>query len=210
VIARSNEPEGTLRDFDLREYSVRNYARHRRVRYLVALLCFAIVSVFTCVDFFAVLAGEGRGMLGLAIFLVSVTAFVLYLFVALCFQAIRYLAPPPVGMRIDPNGLTFVLRTGHETTVLWTKPFLFIKIYLRPATDGLPTGARFWMMTLVDRTDEDFIWRRLVPVTYLSKEAIDSVVDSATAVGLRIEREDGCTPLSSYRSIPCTQIRITP
>ena len=194
---------------DFHSLSDFNFVRHRRVQWLsVALAAGAVLSLSAIAILVATASGSAQHIPESIVY-AGIAALVGYLSVTIASWPVRMLGRPPVGLTVNAEGLTFELATGRLEVLSWAGQFTQVSLLLRPDATRLPSQSRYRLLVLRDCHDQDFPWRRVVPVTYLTHGTAERIVESAKMAGMVIKENQLSRPLSLFPSIPGTGSTIT-
>jgi hypothetical protein len=116
----------------------------------------------------------------------------------------RFWAPPPVSLSVSPQGLGFRLRDGRQLTRSWDTSTLWIELLRRTGPSPLPAEADYRLWVTRGDTDYRLAWRRVVPLTYLTEAAFDSVLHAAEDAHVSVERVDSARSLSLLKPVTKT------
>ncbi len=175
----------TSGDFELRGLSDFNYRRHRRSRWAVILLGVGSVAVlWWAADTAIVIALTRSEPLSFEGAAVAVFGSLIALIFGVSVPY-RFLAPPPLHLSVRTEGLRFECRRGRSRLVRWTGPQFAIQLADREGVAGVPEEA--WFRLRVIGRDILYFWQPVIPVTYLTKDAMLGVLAGAQHAGLKIE-----------------------
>jgi len=120
----------------------------------------------------------------------------------------RYWARPPVELSIGPDGLGFHLASGRNLELKWSNSTSRIAIVLREDDPDIPVYARFRLFIDKDGLDAKLPWRRVIPLVYVPKQALDSILAHAESAGLGISTTDVTFALTFQSSMrkPCKSV----
>ena len=121
-------------------------------------------------------------------FILGCSLLVGYLVFTLGWYPFRLWAYPPVGLVVTSDGIEFKFLRGKNSKVSWERPGLKIVILDRKLEPGEPASAELRLHMDGGRTDLRYAWKRLTPLTYLTRPAMQTVIAQAKAAGLRVRR----------------------
>lgn len=177
--------------FDLHGLSDASYQRHRSGRYLAGVLgCLALVGfVFLLVG----LVLPARSYPTSAKYLTAGVALLQgYLCFALAWTLVRLWARPPIAMEVNVAGIELWTLSGESFHFAWEDESFGIELLDRRADSRTPADAwyRMWVSE-GGAADWGLVWRRLVPIIYIPRPALERVLAVASSLGLRVVRTEG-------------------
>jgi hypothetical protein len=176
--------------FDLRQLSAANFARHRPWRAASLVLVFAVAAGFGYLAYTLVAFGRGHPILAANAYLdAGVLLAVTYGLLVLTLYPFRFWGRPPSEMKVDSEGLTFLLANGTRKVLPWADDELRVDLFVRPSGAKVPLEARYRLFCTGGMSDIRRPWRRVVPLVYVSEEAASAVIETGRRVGFHIKEE---------------------
>jgi hypothetical protein len=174
-------------DFDLAAVGNLHSARRRRYRGLFCAAAGCGVAVFAVLATLLVTLSSFRWTLAALWVAGLVGCLPVYLLLLVGSQAFRYLAPPPSAISISTQGLEFRFPKRRRMSVDWpvSRPGLELTSRRPDLSRPHETECRLYLHR---REDIIRFWRRILPDSYLTEEAFDSLLRFASAAGCGIER----------------------
>jgi hypothetical protein len=196
--------------FELGLLSQSNYRRHRVARYSFGVAGAAALAGLTGLGVWASLDSTSRLIATGRFFDLGAAVFVGYLCLSALWIPFRYLAPPPVVMEVRPEGLCFRSSTGKLRTLRWEDKSLRIELLARTGPPKMPAEASFRLWSMGGGWDYSLVWRRVMPIAYLTSTGFDAVLVAAQAAHMRIARIEHAGSLSFLPSAGRTAFLISP
>ncbi len=209
MVARNGKWEA-----DLSDLSALNALRHRQVRYFITIALAAIAGVILLVSWLVVVIPPVGYVSHQFAILAAVpeTAFLVLLVGSLDSYAFRFLGTPPTSLSVESGGLKFQFSSGLVQELSWDNPDLEVEVLDRSGEAKTPEVARFRIWVRGSSWDRRLPWRRVIPLTYVTREALEAVINSARTAGARVtvERFYNAISLGTLTSTESTAYLIEP
>ena len=194
---------------DLGELSSLNYAHNRRLRWLaLSALLAMVIGILYAIWRLVGLASSQPSQAITAVGGAGSGAVIAICGVIALSQGVRFLAPPPTSLEVTEDGLVLRRVGGSAWTVPWRGRPLEIQILDRSSDPKVPPRAQFRMWVRGTSADRLIPWRRVVPITYLSRDATYQIIKSAKNAGLEVREDPYFVPISSASMAPCRAFSI--
>jgi hypothetical protein len=194
-------PSPAPTELDLRSYSESNYQRNRRSRAIALAIAVGVVLAFVAL-FGAVLeAGLSHPWeLGAALILIVGGTPTVYLAFAMPLAYYKWYLRPPIGLRITSDALAFEMVSGGAISFRAAESDLRLGLTVySDAARGQPE-SRVSLVVRRGRRDTGFVWRRILPFTYLPPDAVAAILAWGRSAGLEVYETSG--PVAHPRTEP--------
>ncbi len=183
--------------FDLTQGARENQGRIRRWRYTLLAIGLAPAAgmLFTAallVIFSGSHAGESSSYI-----VAAALVFVSILVVFMTSLPFRLMAPPPVGLEVSAEGLSFVLSDGRTRGQSWHAEGEMVILVEKRADPKIPPSSRARLTAAGSSTDRGLPWRSLVPSAYLPGEAVEPALAMTRSEGLEIRSDPWNLPFAT-------------
>ena len=176
---------------DLTDLSELNHRRHRGVRIFIAALVSSLVVVLLIIAWLAVVLHPGEGVA-----YVAVTVLFVGMLLSLGAYGLRFWATPPISVAVLEEGLEFGRAEGQTDIIRWAEGGLDLELLDRSSDPRTPTTATYRIWVRGSTWDRRLPWRRVVPLTYVTRETFPVVLDSARAAGAQVSVNRSFNPIS--------------
>lgn len=176
---------------DLSELSAQNYRRHRLPRALVIIVLAGLVTLLLAVAWLVVVSQPG-----VSAGYVAVTILVVGMLVSLGAYSLRFWAVPPLSVAILENGLNFRTASGRTNLLTWDQDDLDVELLDRSKDSMTPACAAYRIWVRGSAWDRRLPWRHVIPLTYVTQEALTAILDSARQAGALVTANPSFNPIS--------------
>jgi hypothetical protein len=179
-------------ELDLRTYSESNYERNRRARATAITIAVGVVLAFVALFSEVLEAGLNHPWeFGAALILIVGGTPTVYLAFAMPLAYYKWYLRPPVGLRVTPDTLVFEMVSGGEISFPSAEPYLRLSLTVYSDAARARPESRICLVVRRGRRDTGFVWRRILPFTYLPPEAVPAILGWGRRVGLELYETAG-------------------
>lgn len=176
---------------DLSELSNLNHRRHRGIRIFIATLVGALAAVLVIIAWLVVVSNPSGGVA-----YVPVTVLVVGLLLSLGAYGLRFWATPPISVAVLERGLRFGTANGRTDIIQWDEGGLDLELLDRSSDPRTPTTASYRIWVRGTTWDRRLPWRRVIPLTYVTRETFPVILDSARTAGAQVIVNRSFNPIS--------------
>lgn len=176
--------------FELAELSAVNYRRHRAWRFAFAAAGWAAFAALLALGVYGIFEAVPYLLLWGRLFLAGCLVLAGFLCVSLASIPFRLWARPPVSLELRPQGILFSFSRGPPIEVTWEERPLQMELLQRDNGPESQSGASYRLWVSRGARGYRLPWRRMVPLTYLTRSAFEQVLAAAKSASSEIKRID--------------------